>query len=424
MQRVSRRGMLRTAAVAGAAAPVSALGFAGTAEADSDVPELRLPPATEAVTPFRLKVPEALLRDLWRRLAATRWPERETVPDRTQGAQLERVRKLVRYWQKHYDGRRLESRLNRFPQFRTKLDGLGFHFLHVRSKHANALPLILTHGWPGSVVEFLRTIGPLTDPTAHGGKASDAFHVVVPSLPGYGFSDRPSTAGWGIQRTAKAWNTLMHKLGYDRYVAQGGDWGAMVTAEMARLGLPGLAGIHLNFFPEFEPPVGDPPTPEELEALKRLEYFSTQEFGYFAEQGTRPQTIGYGLTDSPVGQASWIYEKFTAWTDSDGNPESVLGYDQLLDAIMAYWVPATATSSARFYWEANRGPVTFGPVQVPLGFSVFPGEVVPTPKVWAERAYGDKLVYFNKLAAGGHFAAFEQPALFVDEVRKWARLVR
>jgi epoxide hydrolase len=357
-------------------------------------------------------------------LAAARWPEPETVPDRSQGAQLRRVRRLVRHWQQEYDWRRVEARLNGFGQFRTRIDGLGFHFLHVRSQHRDALPLLLTHGWPGSVVEFLRSIRPLTDPTAHGGSTRDAFHLVIPSLPGYGFSDRPAETGWGIQRTAKAWIELMRRLGYSRYVAQGGDWGGIIPSELGRLAPPGLAGIHLNFFPEFQPPVSDPPTPEEVEALAKLEKFSTDGFGYFAEQSTRPQTVGYGLTDSPVGQAAWIYEKFTDWTDSDGDPESLLGPDQILDAIMMYWLPATAASSARFYWEASRGPVSTGPVSVPVGFSVFPGEIVPTPRIWAERTYKDKLVYFNRLPRGGHFAAFEQPALFVEELRRFARQLR
>ena len=422
MKKVTRRGILGAAA---AAVPIGAL--SGTAQAGAAAPggaELQLSPATDAVTPFKLRVPERALSDLQQRLAATRWPERETVPDRTQGAQLQRVRTLVRYWQRNYDWRRFEKKLNGFPQFRTRIDGLGFHFLHVRSKHKNATPLLLTHGWPGSVIEFLRSIGPLTDPTAHGGAASDAFHLVIPSLPGYGFSDKPSETGWGIQRTAKAWIELMGRLGYSRYLAQGGDWGGIITSELGKLAPPGLAGIHLNFYPEFQPPVSDPPTPEEVEALAKLELFNTDGFGYFAEQGSRPQTVGYGLTDSPVGQAAWIFEKLIDWTDSNGDPESLLGFDQILDAIMLYWLPATATSSARLYWEAGRGAVSTDPVAVPVGFSVFPGEIVPTPRIWAERTYGDKLVYFNKLPRGGHFAAFEQPTLFVEELRKYGRLLR
>jgi epoxide hydrolase len=318
----------------------------------------------------------------------------------------------------------VEARLNGFGQYRTRLDGLGIHFLHVRSKHSNAMPLLLTHGWPGSVVEFLNTIGPFTDPTAYGGRAEDAFHVVVPSLPGYGFSDKPASTGWNVGRTAKAWVELMKRLGYNRYIAQGGDWGGIVTSELAKLAPAGLAGVHLNIFASFTPPIVGEPTEEEKEALAKLEKFQSDGSGYFTEQGTRPQQVGYGLSDSPAGQAAWIYEKFSEWTDSGNNPESVLGYDQMLDDIMLYWLPATAASSARFYWEFGRSqpaPDVFG---VPIGYTTFPGEILPLPKVWAERVYKDKLVYFNKVDRGGHFAAFEQPQIFVDEVRKFARLVR
>nr|WP_042194196.1 epoxide hydrolase family protein [Kibdelosporangium sp. MJ126-NF4]CEL21153.1 Epoxide hydrolase [Kibdelosporangium sp. MJ126-NF4]CTQ96281.1 Epoxide hydrolase (EC 3.3.2.9) [Kibdelosporangium sp. MJ126-NF4] len=420
MGALSRRGLLS----AGAAAPLSLLGIPASAQEATTfpAPTFAVPTATEAVTPFRLNVPEAVLIDLRRRLAATRWPERET--DTSQGPQLDKVRKLVAYWQTRYDWRRVERRLNDFGQFRTRVDGLGIHFLHVRSKHRDALPIVLTHGWPGSVVEFLNVIGPLTDPTAFGGRAEDAFHVVVPSLPGYGFSDKPTGPGWNAARTAKAWATLMNRLGYPRWLAQGGDWGAAVTSELAKLKPAGLAGVHLNMFATFTPPVGDPPTPEEQEALARLQKFQADGSGYFTEQGTRPQQVGYSLTDSPTGQAAWIYEKFGEWTDSGGDPESVLGYDQMLDDIMLYWIPATSASSARFYWEFNRATPTPDEFHVPIGFSVFPEEIMPLPKVWAERAYRDNLVYFNKVARGGHFAAFEQPEIFTDEVRRFARLLR
>ncbi|MBV9845948.1 MAG: epoxide hydrolase [Kutzneria sp.] len=425
MSGLTRRGLLRASAGVGVVAPFASL----AAPAFADPTELTdldiaLPPATDAVTPFRLNVPEAALIDLRRRLAATRWPERETVTDASQGAQLDRVRKLVHHWLTKYDWRRLEARLNSFGQFRTKLDGLGIHFLHVRSKHQNAIPLLLTHGWPGSVVEFLNVIGPLTDPVAFGGQTEDAFHVVVPSLPGYGFSDKPSSPGWNVTRTANAWAELMRRLGYRRFIAQGGDWGGVVTAELAKIKPAGLAGIHLNFFSTFTPPIGDPPTKEELDALAKLQKFQADGSGYFQEQGTRPQQVGYGLTDSPVGQAAWIYEKFTEWTDSDGHPESVLGYDQMLDDIMVYWLPATAAASARFYWEFGRGQPSPDVFRVPIGFTVFPGEVLPVPRVWAERVYKENLIYFNKAARGGHFAAFEQPAIFTEEVRRFARLLR
>ncbi|MFC0113210.1 epoxide hydrolase family protein [Kibdelosporangium aridum] len=416
MSRLSRRGLLG----AGAAAPLGLLGMPAYAEETT----FSLPPATDAVTPFRLRVPDSVLIDLKRRLAATRWPERETVDDVTQGAQLEKVRKLVAYWLTRYDWRRVEARLNGFGQFRTRIDGLGIHFLHVRSKHRDAIPILLSHGWPGSVVEFLNVIGPLTDPTAFGGKAEDAFHVVVPSLPGYGFSDKPSSTGWNVTRTANAWAVLMKRLGYTRWLAQGGDWGGAVTAELAKIKPAGLAGIHLNFFATFNPPVSDPPTPEELEALAKLEKFQTDGSGYFTEHATRPQQVGYSLSDSPTGQAAWIYEKFSEWTDSDFNPESVLGYDQMLDDIMLYWLPATGASSARFYWEFGRSTPTPDEFHVPIGFTVFPREILPLPRIWAERVYKDNLIYFNRVARGGHFAAFEQPEIFTDEVRKFARLLR
>lgn len=416
---LTRRGLLRASAGAGVAAvPLGA--FAPEAYAEPGE-TFELPPATQAVTPFRLRVPESALHDLRRRLAATRWPERETVNDASQGPQLERVRKLTRYWLTQYDWRRLESRLNNFGQYRTQIDGLGIHFLHVRSRHRDAMPLLLTHGWPGSVVEFLNVIGPLTDPTAFGGKAEDAFHLVVPSLPGYGFSDKPKETGWNVIRIARAWQELMKRLGYKRYIAQGGDWGATVSSELAKIKPAELAGVHLNFFATFEPPVGNPPTEEEKEAIAKLEKFVNDGSGYFQLQGTRPQQVGYGLTDSPTGQAAWIYEKFAEWTDSGGNPESLLGYDQMLDDIMLYWLPATAASSARLYWEFAVTPDNY---DIPIGFTTFPQEIVPTPKVWAERIFKQNLIYFNKVTKGGHFAAFEQPEIFTDEIRKFARLLR
>lgn len=420
---LSRRGMLRSTAAAAPAALLAATS-ASPAAAESGGPELELPPATDAVTPFRLRIPESALRDLRQRLAATRWPERETVPNASQGAQLDRVRGLVGHWRTRYDWRRVEARLNGFGQYRTRLDGLGFHFLHVRSRHQNAMPIVLTHGWPGSVIEFLNVIGPLTDPTKYGGTADDAFQVVVPSLPGFGFSDKPATAGWNVERIAKAWAQLMPRLGYRRYIAQGGDWGSGVTHALGALKPPELAGIHLNFFAAFEPPIGDPPTEEEKEAKAKLDKFITDGSGYFSEQSTRPQQVGYGLTDSPVGQAAWIYEKFAEWTDSNGNPESVLGYDQMLDDIMLYWLPATAASSARIYWEVMRGGLPLGEVGVPVGFTTFPGEVVPIPRVWAERIFKKNLIYFNKVGRGGHFAAFEQPNIFTEELRKFTRKLR
>ncbi|MGI5149967.1 epoxide hydrolase family protein [Plantactinospora sp. CA-294935] len=420
---LTRRTALRAAATVGAVA--GPLGLVGTAASPAAAePGATLPAATTDVTPFRLSVSDSALRDLQRRLAATRFPERATVPDGSQGVPLERVRALVEHWRTRYDWRRVEARLNGFGQFRTQIDGLGIHFLHVRSRHASAVPVVLTHGWPGSVVEFLDMIGPLTDPTAFGGSAADAFHVVVPSLPGFGFSDKPGTTGWNIQRIAKAWAELMSRLGYRRWLAQGGDLGGSVTHELAKLGPAGLAGIHLNFFPVFQPPVSDPPTPPEQEALDKLRRFFDDGAGFIYQQSTRPQTLGYALTDSPVGQAAWIYEKFMEWTDSDGNPERVLGVDRMLDDIMLYWLPGTAASSARIYWEDARAAGTADDFTVPVGFTVFPHEIIPTPRVWAERVYESNLVYFNTVTRGGHFAAFEQPEILTEELRRFARLVR
>lgn len=425
---LTRRSVLGTAATVGAAAaPFGvAMGTASPASAEPALVEsgIELPAATTEVAPFRLSVPDSSLRDLQRRLAATRLPERETVQDGSQGVQLDRMRGLLDWWRTKYDWRRLEARLNGFGQFRTQIDGLGIHFLHVRSRHSNAIPVVLTHGWPGSVVEFLDVIKPLTDPTAFGGSAADAFHVIVPSMPGFGFSDKPTTTGWNVERIAKAWAQLMTRLGYRRWLAQGGDFGGSVTHELAKLGPAGLAGIHLNFFPVFQPPVGDPPTPEEQEAVAKLQRFFNDGAGFVYQQSTRPQTVGYGLTDSPAGQAAWILEKFVEWTDSGGRPEQVLGMDRMLDDIMLYWLPATAASTARIYWEDARAAATGDEFAVPVGFTVFPREIVPTPRVWAERVYKSQLIYFNKVDRGGHFAAFEQPEIFTEELRRFARLLR
>jgi epoxide hydrolase len=376
---------------------------------------------TASVEPFTLAVPQAELDELARRLAATRWPERETVEDWSQGVPLEHMQALVAHWRSGYDWRRCESMLNGFGQFRTRIDGLDIHFLHVRSPHAEALPLLLTHGWPGSVVEFHKVIGPLTQPLAHGGRPQDAFHLVVPSLPGYGFSGKPASAGWGVERIASAWAELMARLGYRRYVAQGGDWGAVVTTLMAAAQPQGLAGIHLNM------PLVTPSGPyenlsaEEQAALAAFARYEAEESGYARQQSTRPQTLGYALTDSPVGQAAWIYEKFRAWTDCGGDPRNVLTLDELLDNIMLYWLPGTAASSARLYWESLRAFRTTR-VEIPVGCSNFPHELVRAPRSWAERVY-PQLIHWNDLPRGGHFAAFEQPAVFVDELRTcFARL--
>jgi len=371
---------------------------------------------SEAIQPFRIAASDAEIDDLRRRLRATRWPDREAVDDWSQGIPLGYVQDVCAYWAEKYDWRAREERINRFAQFRTELDGLGIHFLHVRSRHADALPLVVTHGWPGSIVEFQKVIEPLTDPTAHGGEARDAFHVVCPSLPGYGFSDKPARAGWNVERIAHAWAALMARLGYGRYVAQGGDWGAMVTTAVGLKDREHCAAIHLNM-PIAAP---DPATlgslsEREQGALAAMQHYEQWDSGYSKQQSTRPQTVGYGLVDSPAGQAAWILEKFWAWTDCGGHPENVLTRDELLDNVMLYWLPATGASSARLYWESFRTP-NLTEVPVPTGCSSFPKEIFRPSKRWAEKRY-TSLFYWNELERGGHFAAFEQPEAYVRELR-------
>ena len=380
--------------------------------------------------PFQIEIPEADLRDLRERLARTRWPENETVGDWSQGVPLVYLKELCDYWAEQYDWRATEGRLNALPQVRTVIDGLGIHFLHVRSPHPEALPLVITHGWPGSIVEFLKVIGPLTDPAAHGGDPADAFHLVCPSLPGYGFSDKPDRPGWDIQEIAAAWAALMARLGYERYGAQGSDWGTSISASLAQQDPGHVAGIHLT--PPLAPP--DPATFDDLtererEALASMERSAEWDSGYSQEQSTRPQTIGYALVDSPAALCAWIVEKFWAWTDSDGNPETVLTRDELLDNVMLYWLPRAGASSARLYWESSRqvnewisGP-TDDTVDVPTGCSIFPKEIQRPSRRWAEKRFLD-IRYWNEPDRGGHFAAFEQPDLFVEEVRAFFRLVR
>jgi pimeloyl-ACP methyl ester carboxylesterase len=380
--------------------------------------------------PFRVAVPQVELRDLRERLARTRWPEAETVTDWSQGVPLSYLRELCRYWADGYDWRATERRLNSLPQFRTELDGLGIHFLHVRSPHRDALPLVITHGWPGSVVEFLKVIGPLADPTNHGGEAADAFHLVCPSLPGYGFSDKPTQPGWGVQRIAGAWIQLMARLGYQRYGAQGSDWGTSISTSIAQQDPQHVVGIHLT--PPLAPP--DPATFDDLSereraALAALEHAAEWDSGYSQEHATRPQTIGYALVDSPAALCAWIVEKFWAWTDCDGHLDNVLTRDELLDNVMLYWLPGAGASSARLYWESTRQVNRWisGPIQdavtVPTGCSIFPKELQRPSRRWAEQRFLD-IRYWNELDKGGHFAAFEQPDLFVDEVRSFFRLVR
>ncbi|MDA9509146.1 multidrug MFS transporter [Bradyrhizobium sp. CCBAU 11386] len=392
--------------------------------------------ASGAIRPFHVSVPEEDLLDLRRRLAATRWPDREIVADQSQGVQLTTVQELVRYWQNDYDWRRMEARLNALPQFVTEIDGVGIHFIHVRSKHENALPMIVTHGWPGSVIEQMKIVGPLTDPTAHGAKAADAFDLVIPSLPGHGFSGKPTTLGWDPQRIARAWIVLMNRLGYSRYVAQGGDWGNAVTEQMALIAPPELLGIHTNM-PAAVPddiakalqPGGSPPAnlpADERTAYDQLDDFYKRGLGYAIEMSNRPQTL-YGLVDSPAGLASWMLDHDARSAAMiarvfDGKAEG-LSRDDVIDNIALYWLTNTAVSSARLYWENKL--VFFEPkhIKIPVAVSVFPDEIYAAPRSWAEKAY-PKLMHYNRLDKGGHFAAWEQPALFSAEMRTAFRPLR
>ncbi|HET9629864.1 MAG TPA: alpha/beta fold hydrolase [Novosphingobium sp.] len=372
---------------------------------------------TDQITEFRFVASDAALGDLRTRLALTRWPEAETVEDWSQGVPLSVLRELVDYWRDGYDWRRCEARLHALPQFTTKIDGLDIHFIHLRSRHENARPLLLTHGWPGSVLEFVDAIPRLVDPEAHGGTAADAFHVVVPSLPGYGFSGKPEKAGWNLHRTANAWAELMKRLGYERWFAQGGDWGSALTCIIGALAPPGCAGVHVNLM-GIKPPEESlaNPTPEEAHALACSKFYYDSDNGYATEQSTRPQTIGYSLVDSPVGLAAWILEKIYFWTDNNGSPFDAISRDKALDEITLYWLTASGASSARMYWESLNWTRKREPIIVPLGYTLFPREIFPTPVEWV-RAACPTLVYGNKAARGGHFAAWEQPEIFVDELR-------
>jgi pimeloyl-ACP methyl ester carboxylesterase len=394
--------------------------------------------ATEnsAIRPFRIDVPEEQLVDLRRRIKATKWPERETVTDQSQGVQLATIQKLARYWGTEYDWRKCEAKLKALPNFITEIDGLDIHFIHVRSKHENALPLIVTHGWPGSIIEQLKIVDPLTNPTAHGGNASDAFDLVIPSLPGFGFSGKPTTAGWDPPRIARAWTVLMKRLGYARFAAQGGDWGAMVADVMGTQAPPELLGIHLTW-PFTVPPeidkaiqTGSPLPPnlsaDERRACEQLGFFYKHDVGYAQEMANRPQTI-YGMEDSPVGLAAWLIDHDTRSYALiarvfDGQTEG-LTRDDVLDNITLYWLTNTAVSSARIYWENKLAFFAPKHVAIPVAVSAFPDEVVQTPRSWAERAY-PKLIYYNKLDKGGHFAAWEQPQLFSEDVRAGFRPLR
>jgi pimeloyl-ACP methyl ester carboxylesterase len=373
---------------------------------------------------FRIEIGDGALEDLKRRLDATRWPDAETPDDWSQGIPLAYMQEVCAYWANDYNWRATEARLNQFPQFKTEIEGLDIHFVHALSEHEDALPLIITHGWPGSVVEFLKIIEPLTDPTAHGGEAGDAFHVICPSLPGYGFSEKPAATGWGVEKIATAWDTLMTSLGYRRYVAQGGDWGAGITTTIGLQDLGNCIGIHVNM-PTARPSKESLANPTERDqvALAGGKHYQDWDSGYSKQQSTRPQTLGYGLVDSPIGQAAWILEKFWAWTDCQGHPENALTRDELLDNVMIYWLTGSGASSARLYWESFGRATGASSVGLPTGCSIFPKEIMPVPRFWAEGHYSN-IVYWNELDRGGHFAAFEQPELFVDELRKCFRLLR
>jgi pimeloyl-ACP methyl ester carboxylesterase len=396
-----------------------------------------------AIRPFTVEISGAELQALRQRVAATRWPDKETVPDHSQGVQLDTIQELARYWASDYDLRRYEAKLNALPQFKTEIDGLDIHFIHVLSEHDNALPLILTHGWPGSVIELLKVIDPLTDPTAHGGSASDAFHVVIPSIPGHGYSDKPAAPGWGPDHIATAWVELMKRLGYDRFVAQGGDWGAVVTDLMGAQAPPQLLGMHTNMPGAIPPEVaaalpipgqlapGGPPPPglsaDEQRAFDQISTFYTTGAGYAVEMGTQPQTL-YGVADSPVGLAAWMinhdaYSYGEIAQAFQGNPVGELTGDEVLDNITLYWLTNTGVSSGRLYWDNKFGFFDTKNVSIPAGVSVFPGEIYQSPRSWAERAYPN-LVHYNELDRGGHFAAWEQPQLLSEEVRATFRPLR
>jgi pimeloyl-ACP methyl ester carboxylesterase len=419
----------------------AAMGIAAAGAASLFPSQLAAAPAGDAIRPFKINVPEEALLDLRRRIAATRWPDRETVSDSSQGVQLAKIQELVRYWGTDYDWRKCEAKLNALPQFITEIDGVDIHFIHARSKHETALPLIVTHGWPGSVIEQLKIIDPLTNPTAHGASASDAFHVVIPSLPGYGFSGRPTGIGWDPDRIARTWAELMKRLGYTRYVAQGGDWGTPVSSAMARQDAAGLLAIHINLPatvpPEVAAALGGGPVPAGLSDKERavLEGLMANakkgNSAYFTMMTARPQTVGYGATDSPAGLAAWIlvHPGFAQWAYGN-DPGQSPTKDEVLDNITLYWLTNTAASAARLYWENGaRGSVIVaaaqktGEISLPVAITVFPDDVYRAPETWARRAYRN-LIYFHEVDKGGHFAAWEQPELFSAELRAAFRPLR
>jgi pimeloyl-ACP methyl ester carboxylesterase len=390
--------------------------------------------AKGTIRPFRVDVPQEALDDLRRRIASTRWPSSELVDDRSQGVQLATMQELARYWTTDYDWRKAQARLNELPQFMTEIDGVDIHFVHVPSRHEDALPLIMTHGWPGSVIELLETVGPLTDPTAHGGRAEDAFHLVLPSVPGYGFSAEPTELGWWAGRVAQDWPELMRRLGYTRYVAQGGDVGAAITDAMGRLAPEGLIGIHTNLFVPALGGTMPTDTEQEKAAAAVIAVFRATGFGYFLEQATRPQTIGYALLDSPVALAAWMLDhdtdSYVKISDAfvHKQPSGNLTRDHVLDNITLYWLTGTGASAARSYWESGQAQAKAAgqappPMTLPFGFTTFPGEIWRTPRSWVDKAYPN-VVYFNEADRGGHFAAWEEPQLFSEELRAAFRSLR
>ena len=386
---------------------------------------------SEAIRPYHISISKEALTDLRNRVNATRWPDKETVTDQSQGVKLQQIQGLVKYWGTTYDWRKTEAKLNALPQFVTNIDGLDIQFIHIKSKHKNALPLVITHGWPGSFFELLKVIGPLTDPTAYGGKAEDAFDLVIPSMPGYGFSEKPTGTGWGPEKIGNAWDVLMKRLGYKNYVSQGGDWGSVIADAMARQAPEGLLGIHVNMPATVPADIakalkdGDP-APEGLSVKEKAAFVSlnklyTRGGGYAGMMVTRPQTLGYGLTDSPVGLASFFLDKFNEWTYSEGNAEKSLTKDEMLDDITLYWLTNTANSSAQLYWENNTNNFNVveqktNDIKIPVAVTVFPGEIYQAPKSWTEKSYKN-LIYFNEVSKGGHFASWEEPQLFTEELR-------
>lgn len=384
------------------------------------------PKSATAIRPYHISVPQSAITDLRKRIQSTRWPEKETVADQSQGVKLERLQKLVKYWGTDYDWKKAEARLNSLPQFITNIDGLDIQFVHIRSKHKNALPMVITHGWPGSVFELIKIIGPLTDPTKYGGKAEDAFDVVIPSMPGYGFSGKPTGTGWDADHIGTAWDVLMKRLGYQHYVSSGGDWGSVVADKMAKQQPEGLLGIHVNMPATVPADVakalknGDPApaglSEKEKAAFNSLNHLYTKGGGYAAMMVTRPQTLGYGLSDSPVGLAAFFYDKMNEWTYSGGDAEKSLTKDEILDDISLYWLTNSAASSAQLYWENNANNFNAVDISIPAAVTVFPGEIYQAPRSWTEKAYHN-LIYFNEVKKGGHFAQWEEPQLFAEELR-------